>query len=196
MPSARNQPRSPISLRNKLVIGLASVPACLIGALILLRLCNLVRPFSVPTGAMSPAVSPGDHVFVEGIAYLFRKPHRGEIVVFKTADIPSLPKDQFYVKRIAGEPGDHLWIAEGKLFINDQPVSLSNAFGELVYDLPPAFAKSAITSLTVPNGCYFVLGDNSTNSLDSRFWGSVPRGNIIGRVAYCYYPSQRTGRVK
>jgi len=195
-PPLITRPQIPLSRRNKVIIGLAMLPACFVGALILLRLCNLIRPFSVPTGAMIPAVSPGDHILMEGFTFLFGKPHRGDIVVFRTAGIESLPQDQFYVKRIAGEPGDHVRISEGKLFINDKPVSLSNALGEIVYNLPWGNEKSAKTDVTVPRGCYFVLGDNSTNSLDSRYWGSVPRGNIIGRVAYCYFPPQRRGRVE
>jgi signal peptidase I len=188
--------RTPIARRNKIIIGLASLPACFVGALILLRLCNLLRPFSVPTGAMTPAVSPGDHILMEGFTFLFGKPHRGDIVVFRTAGIESLPQDQIYVKRIAGEPGDHVRISDGKLFVNEKPVSLSNALGEIVYSLPLRTEKLVKTDVTVPNGCYFVLGDNSTNSLDSRYWGSVRRENIIGRVAYCYFPPQRRGRVK
>ena len=181
---------------TKVCISLAILAGCLMSTLILLRLCNLVRPFSMPTESMTPAVSPGDHILVEGFTFLFGKPHRGDIVVFRTAGIESLPQDQIYIKRIAGEPGEHVRISDGKLFINEKPVSLSNELGEIVYNLPLAFQNSAKTDVTVPNGCYFVLGDNSTNSLDSRFWGSVPRENIIGRVAYCYFPLQRRGRVK
>ena len=195
-PPQIKRPDAPLSRRNKVIIGLATLPACFLGALILLRLCNLIRPFSIPTGGMTPAVSPGDHILVEGFTFRFGKPHRGDIVVFRTAGIESLPQDQFYVKRIAGEPGDHVRISDGKLFINEKPVSLSNALGEIVYDLPSAFQNSAKTDVRVPKDCYFVLGDNSTNSLDSRFWGSVPRANIIGRVAYCYFPPQRRGRVE
>jgi signal peptidase I len=195
-PPLITRPQIPLSRRNKVIIGLASLPAFFVGALILLRLCNLIRPFSVPTGAMIPAVSPGDHILMEGLTFLFGQPHRGDIVVFRTAGIESLPQDQIYVERVAGEPGDHVRISDGKLFINEKPVSLSNAFGEIVYSLPWAAEKSAKTDVTVPKDCYFVLGDNSTNSFDSRYWGSVPRGNIIGRVAYCYFPPQRRGRVQ
>jgi len=133
----------------------------------------------------------------EGMTFLVRKPRRGEIVVFRTDGVASLPPAQLYVKRVAGEPGDHLRISEGKLFINDKQVSLSNAVGEIVYDLPPGADRFLPkTDLTVPDDCYFVLGDNSINSLDSRFWGSVPRGNIIGRVSFCYWPPERAGAVK
>ena len=186
-----------MSRRSKLIIGLALIPACLFGALIGLRLCGLIRPFSVPTGAMTPAVSGGDHVMMEGWTYIARQPRRGDVVVFRTDGIAALPPATFYVKRIAGEPGDHLRISKGKLFVNDKQVSLSNAMGQIVYDLPPSAGTfSPMTDLTVPEGCYFVLGDNSTNSFDSRFWGSVPRGNILGRVAFCYWPAQRAGWVK
>src|SRR5262245_32554648 len=96
-------PQTSLNRRNKVVIGLAMLPACFVSALILLRLCNLIRPFSIPTGTMTPAISPGDQILVEGFTFLFGKPHRGDIVVFRTAGIESLPQDQFYVKRIAGE---------------------------------------------------------------------------------------------
>ncbi len=163
----------------------------------MLRICGLVRPFSVPTGAMTPSVSGGDHIMMEGITFLSRQPRRGDIVVFKTDGIASLPSAAIYVRRVAGEPGEEVRILEGKLFINDKEVSLSNAVGKISYELPPcAETFSPQTGVTVPNGCYLVLGDNSTNSFDSRFWASVPRGNIIGRVSFCYWPPQRIGGVK
>jgi signal peptidase I len=186
-----------MSRRSKLLIGLASLPACFVGALIVLRICGLLRPFAVPTGAMTPAVSAGDHVLMEGMTFVARHPRRGDVVVFRTDGIASLPPATFFVKRVAGEPGDHLRISEGKLFVNDKQVSLSNAVGQIVYDLPPrAETFPATTDLTVPDDCYFVLGDNATDSFDSRFWGSVPRGNIIGRISFCYWPPQRAGGVK
>ena len=98
---------------------------------------------------------------------------------------------------VAGEPGDHLRISEGKLFINDKYAALSNSTGEITYNLPPGLAAlSPKTDLAVPSDSYFLLGDNSTNSSDSRFWGSVPRENIIGRICVCYWPPKRIGGVK
>src|SRR4051812_37868872 len=174
--------RAGMSRRAKLLIALVLVSTLSYGALIVLRVCGLVRPFSVPTGAMTPAVFAGDHIMMEGVTFLCRQPRRGDIVVFKTDGIASLPPATIYVKRVAGEPGDHLRISGGKLFVNDKQVSLSNALGEIAYDLPPHAPTSSLQiDVIVPSRCYFVLGDNSTNSFDSRFWGSVPRTNIIGR---------------
>jgi signal peptidase I len=169
----------------------------MLAAMIVLRLCGLIRPFSVPTGAMTPAVCPNDHVMMESVTYLFRPPRRGDIVVFKTDGISSIPQGQFYLKRVAGEPGDHLRISAGKLFINDKQMFLSNVLGTIIYD-PPPNAEWLIrqSNVDVPKNCYFVIGDNSTNSFDSRSWGSLPRGNILGRILFCYWPLRRFGRVE
>lgn len=196
-PPLPKSPRASIGRRSKLVIALAILAALCICALIVLRVLGLVRPFSVPTGAMTPAVSAGDHIIMEGFTYLSRQPRRGDIVVFKTDGIALLPPSSMYVSRVAGEPGDHVKISDGKLFINDKRVSLNNAAGVIVFDLPPrSGVLSPNTDVIVPSGCFFVLGDNSTNSFDSRYWGSVPRENIIGCVSLCYWPPQRVGRVK
>jgi len=183
--------------RDKLLIGIALIPAIFMGALILSRCFGLVRPFYVPTGAMKPAVSGGDHVAMENMTFLIRDPHRGDIVAFKSDGIALLTPSTLYIKRIAGEPGDHLKLSNGQLFINDKLVILSNASGRIVYDAPPHAEQFSLnTNATIPDGCYFLLGDNATNSLDSRFWGSIPRNNIVGRIVFCYWPAQRVGRVK
>jgi signal peptidase I len=196
-PSPRTS-RVALSRRSKLLIALGLIPALAVAALVVLRICGLVRPFSAPTGAMALAISPGDHVMMEGLTFLFREPRRGDIIVFKMDGIAPLPPGTMYVKRVAGEPGEHLQISGGKLFVNDKHVSLSNSAGEIVYNLPrraDAFLFPQ-TNVTVFGGWYFVLGDNSTNSFDSRFWGSVPRSNILGRVSFCYWPPHRVGKVK
>jgi signal peptidase I len=165
--------------------------------LLALRLFGLLRIFSIPTGGMSPAVAAGDRVIMEALTYLSRKPRRGDIVVFKTDGLSTLPPGQFYNKRLIGEPGDHLQLADGKLFINEQRVTLSNSAGEIIYNLPPNLSPSKLQlDVTVPKDSYFVVGDESTKSFDSRFFGVVPHNNIVGRVIYCCSPVSRIGRVK
>ena len=197
-PLALPPPARAASIRPKIIVSLVIPLAIIMVALVILRSTGLVRSFSISTGSMSPAVCAGDHFLTEDFTFLNREPRRGDIVTFKSDGISLLSPATLYIKRIIGEPGDHLRLADGKLFINNQPVSLSNCVGRISYDLPPSYisSQSMITNLTVPAGTYFVVGDNSTTSLDSRFWGSLPRTNITGRVAFNYWPPKRMGFVK
>src|SRR5512146_974565 len=102
---------------TRLLAGLSLAAAIAVGLALGLRLFGLLRPFSVPTGAMTPAVSSGDHVMMERLTFRSRRPRRGDVVCFKTDGIQGLPQAQVYVKRVAGEPGEHLQIAGGKLYI-------------------------------------------------------------------------------
>ena len=146
---------------------------------------------------MMPAVSPGDHVVTEGVTFLIRKPQRGDIIVFKSKGLTALAPGEVFDKRILGEPGEHVRIAEGKLYINGLPMVVSNLLGEISYPLTEQLMKlNPQTEVTVPLGQYFVVGDNSTNSFDSRFWGCLPEKNIMGRIVFCYCPRQRAGFVK
>lgn len=107
-----------------------------------------------------------------------------------------------YIKRVGGEPGEHVELSDGQLFINGELTVLSNELGGIVYKNPqfPSWYKPRLppmqTDLTVPNSSYYVLGDCATNSFDSRFFGSIPRQNITGRICFCFWPPGRIGFVK
>jgi len=134
---------------------------------------------------------------MEGISYLKGKPRRGDILVFKTDGIKGLPENQIYLKRVVGEPNEHLKLANGKLFINGKQITISNAYGEISYLTPPQWEdRVPFTDLRIPAGSYFVIGDNTTNSLDSRFWGCVPKSNVLGRMVFRYWPLKRVGAIK
>jgi signal peptidase I len=184
-------------LRRRTFIGLGVAVGL---ALSLLYPLGLIRSFRIPTIAMTPAIARGDHILMEGLTFLLRKPQRGDIIVFKTDGIASMNSSQrssIYDKRVAGLPGERVHITGGKLYVNDRHVVLKNAAGEIAYHLAPSFSgMAAVTNVTVPAGHYYVLGDNSTNSYDSRFWGLVPAQSVLGRVWFCYWPPNRVGRVK
>jgi signal peptidase I len=197
LPDSLKPPSASPGHRNKLLIGMVFIPSAMFVVLLLLRVSGQLMWCFVPTGGMAPALAPGDHVLMEGLSLWVREPCRGDIVMFKTDYIPSLPPSRRFVMRVAGEPGDRLRISDGKLYINDNPVTLSNLAGEITYHLPPGAEHSSLkTEATVTEDGYFLLGDNSENSADSRFWGCVPRGNIMGRVVFCYWPLDRIGPVK
>lgn len=196
--SAASAPqRVPLDSRSKLLLGIAVLAGVVGALLIILRVSRLLMVFNVPYGSMEPAINPGDHVLMEGLSYLAHGPERGDLVVFKTEAIPLLPAGQFFVKRLTAKPGEQVQIANGKLYINGVHRPLSNALGAIDYKLPPTLVSPPpFTNVTVPQGQYYVLGDNATNSYDSRFWGFLPAKNIVGRVRYRYLPVSRQGMVK
>jgi signal peptidase I len=177
-------------------------------------------------------ICAGDHLFVDRLSYNFRKPQRGEIVVFATAGIPEerrenfrIPGDQFYIKRLVGLGVETLSLAQdyevagtpqfggaavpvGHLKVNGQPLSAATPHFENLYSFPgvPAGAKTLnyqddqyyghamIYNLApgrefqIASNHLFVMGDNTMNSLDSRFWGDFPESSIIGKSFFVYWP--------
>jgi len=158
---------------------------------------RIVRAFSIPTGGMEPTISPGDHIFVQNSAYWFKKPERGDVVIFRTDGInsPLLPKGQVYVKRVAGLPGEHIDIVNGRLFVDDHPIEEPMALTNANFAVQFRQA-STVTSITIPATSYFVVGDKATNSFDSRYFGLVPRQSIIGRATKIYWPPNRHGDIR
>jgi len=168
-----------------------------------------IKPFRVPTQTMAPTLLPHDRVYAEKLSYLWREPKRGEIVVFKTDAIPSIGKAQWYVKRIAGVPGDRISIDPPYLLVNGQRVldppiftrisSCQDGYAGFLLALasyPGAVLTTPQKDLVLRENEYFVLGDNSTNSFDSRYWGPVPRQNITHRAMAIYWPINRIQSLK
>lgn len=164
--------------------------------LVTLRAFGLIRPFSVPTAGMSPAIHPGDHILMENLTYQASNPQRGDLLVFTTVGITSIPKTGIYVQRLVGLPGDRLKLSKGILYVNEQPLSLQNRTGKIQYVGRGAYLASETETTIVPDQHYFVLGDNSANSADSRYWGFLSMKSVLGRAAFCYWPLERVGAIK
>lgn len=165
-------------------------------------------------------VVAGDHLFVNRLTYNFRRPERGEIIVFETRGIIGLPQDQFYIKRLVALGGERVRVGDDHhLVINGQRLDAATPRFELVYDFPQApkpysffghvngrvgreFASASLAplfedgaqELAVRPGHYLVMGDNTLNSYDSRAWGDFARENVIGKSTFVYWPiSSRFG---
>ncbi|WP_347357041.1 signal peptidase I [Bdellovibrio sp.] len=196
----------------------------------------LVTAYKVPTGSMQPALKPGDFIFASRISYgvqvpfaakrwSLTLPERGDVVVFTYPNQPSVT----YVKRVVGLPGDRVQIIKGRLILNEEPVKydkLDSVAGDNPSpDLFDIYSEKVGESawrvifqkkpddkdfgpLVVPPGEVFLLGDNRDASDDSRYWGTVPMAQVVGRVALIWlsldwqhkwggdrYPSVRWDRV-
>lgn len=184
--------------------------------IVLLLRSFLVEPFRIPSGSMMPTLLVGDFILVNKFTYGVRlpvlnnkviemgEPERGDIVVFRFPKQPTVD----YIKRVIGLPGDRIAYFDKKLFVNGKPVSYqslgryqgvgqgSNMTGaeRLEEDLT-GVKHSILTSpgvptvedvFVVPEGHYFVMGDNRDNSNDSRYWGTVPEANLVGKAFFIW----------
>lgn len=162
----------------------------------------------VPAGAAlwSGVVITGDHVFVDKLRWHFWKPRRGQVMVFSTSGIVGLPWNTHYIKRLVGLPGESVGIDPPFVLINGQPVLEPDSIGRIArqedgyepgYILPDpdgAFLHRPGHPKLLANDQYFVLGDNTKSSKDSRYWGSVPARNAVGPAFLIYWPfSERWG---
>jgi signal peptidase I len=150
----------------------------------------------IPSGSMENTLLIGDHLIMSRIGYdagvpftnihvpLWRNPKRQQIVIFKPPFDPTQPD---YVKRVIGLPGETVEVRDGGVWINGKKLEENYTMGTTE---PPAKSQlmAPFTGLpyTVPDNCYFVMGDNRENSLDSRYWGCVPRNDILGTPVLIY----------
>ena len=145
----------------------------------------------------------GDQLFVDKVSYNVLGPHRGDVFVFRTNGIRGIPpgpdlSSEHYIKRLAGLPGDTLRIDQPKLFINGQQATafpfarvqaqLNGYTGYRNFPGSTLYLGDPDSTVTIPDGNYFALGDNSADSLDSRYWGFVPKMNVVGRGLFVYWP--------
>ncbi|KKW39876.1 signal peptidase I [Candidatus Kaiserbacteria bacterium RIFCSPLOWO2_02_FULL_54_13] len=134
----------------------------------------IVSPFVVDGDSMHPTFENLDYLIVDEFLYYFRAPARGDVVVFRYPNNPSI----FYIKRIIGLPGETVSISRGV-------ITVTTSAGESLALAEPYIVNEDATytkNVSLNPGEYFVLGDNRPNSSDSRIWGPLPRENIIGRV--------------
>ncbi len=160
----------------------------------------VVNPYRIPSSSMEPTLHCArsdldtgcearfsDRVLANRFIYKFKDPERGDIIVFDTPpEAIRCNAGGTFVKRLIGLPGERFSMRDGVVFVNGKPL-----------DEPylPAGARDDDDrkEQRIPEGHYFMMGDNRPGSCDSRVWGSVPRENIIGKVFAVYWPPQRIG---
>jgi signal peptidase I len=139
----------------------------------------IAQPFLVQGASMEPNFSSGDYLLVDELSYRLRPPARGEVVVFRNP----ANEAEFFIKRIIGLPHDEILINNGRLFINGQAV-------EETY-LPSNIPLQDNLRLRLRNDEYFVMGDNRSQSYDSRSWGPLKQRELVGVVRLRFWPPQK-----
>ncbi|HKD11181.1 MAG TPA: signal peptidase I [Thermoanaerobaculia bacterium] len=160
----------------------------------------VVQTYQVPTGSMETTILVGDHLLVNKFAYAphlsgwekmmpYRAVHRGDIIVFKKPG-DDMNDGNVLVKRAVGTPGDVILVHAKKVTVNSETADgphVQHIDPEVYAPGDPRGPRDYFGPFTVPSGDYFGMGDNRDNSLDSRFWGPVPRPNIFGRPFLIYW---------
>lgn len=152
----------------------------------------VAEPRWIPSGSMLPTLEIGDRLVVEKISYRFHPPRRGDIVVFYPP-FQERGERVAYIKRVIGIPGDRMRIEDGQVFIAGVAIQEEYIEEEPYYSCPGTCSgvKTEGSEFTVPEGSYFVMGDNRNDSRDSHEWGFLPRENIIGHTIYRFWPLNR-----
>ena len=142
----------------------------------------VVEAFYIPSQSMVPTLKVQDRVLVNKFIYRFSEPERGDIVVFQSVE----GGGEDLIKRVVGVPGDEIAVRGGKLFVNGEHQRepyVNKKFPD----------RSTFSPTKVPEGHYFMMGDNRANSRDSRFFGPVPKKNIEGEAFLRFWPLDRIG---
>jgi signal peptidase I len=157
----------------------------------------IIQPFKIPTNSMYPTLRPGDRIFVSKFIYgaripftdirlpKVREPKLGDIVVFTSP----VEKKKYLIKRFIAGGGETVQLKNGELYINGSRVTVS-PFQYFFYYNRGKYGEEGEV-VRVPEGSFYVLGDNSANSMDSRYWGFVPDRNLVGKAFLLHWPIKR-----
>jgi signal peptidase I len=159
------------------------------GAFFIVVYLFIVQPHQVKGSSMFPTYKDKEYILTDKLSYKFRTPVRGEVIILKSPKNPDID----FIKRVIGLPGEKVRIENGVVYLNDAP--FEESYLKVTTPLFPGGFMQEGMEVTVPDGNYFVMGDNRPGSSDSREFGFVPFENIIGRVIFRYFPIERMGGI-
>lgn len=180
----KEEEEEPFNLKKEIISWIKIIVAAVVIAYFINNF--LIINANVPSGSMEQTIMTHDRMIGNRLAYKFGEVERGDIAIFKFPD----DETQIFVKRVIGMPGDKVTISEGKIYINDSTEPLKEDY------LPEEWVKSNDgMEFNVPEGSYFVLGDNRNVSNDARFWNNtyVTEEQIIAEAIYVYWPFSHAG---
>lgn len=165
------------SFIKELLLWIAAIAAGILTAVFISNF--IIVNAEIPSGSMENTIMPGDRILGNRLAYLNSDPERFDIIIFRYPDDES----QLFIKRVIGLPGETVEIRDGSIYINgsDEPLQDVNIKEPMEGSFGP---------YTVPEDCYFVMGDNRNNSKDSRYWENtfVTKDEILGKAFFKYWP--------
>jgi signal peptidase I len=196
-PTGRGRHAKKRSGSGRWVFELVSVVAVAVIVAVVLR-AFVVATYSIPSGSMEPTLQVGDRIVVDKLAYHLHGVGRSDIIVFTTPPLENCagPPVSDLVKRVIGLPNETISLSEGNVYINGRFLAepwLQASVRHETYAGPSSAPYSLHHSFKIPSGDVFVMGDNRTESCDSRYWGPVRESTIVGKVDFRIWPLSRLG---
>lgn len=161
-----------------------------VGSLFIVFYLFIIQPHQVKGASMNNTFESGDYILTSKISYRFEDPKKGDVIVFKSPKNPDID----YIKRIIALPRDTVMIKNSEVYVNNVLLN-ENYIADKTNLSEGGFIKEGM-EVTIPDGYYFVMGDNRPHSSDSREFGPIPGSDIIGKVLFRYFPADRAGWIK
>lgn len=157
------------------------------------------QPYEIPSSSMETTIMTGDILFAEKVSYCFSEPEQGDIVTFTEPELltanGSLESDdsRTLIKRVIAVGGQQVDLRNGVVYVDGVALDEPYTGGKPSY---PLGATTVTYPYTVPDGCIWVMGDNRTNSKDSRYFGAIPVDSVTGRAVFIYWPLSSIGVIE
>lgn len=149
----------------------------------------VVGTYEIPSGSMLDTIQIGDRVFSEKVSYYFRDPEQGDIITFADPENPQ----RTLIKRVIAVGGQTVDLKDGYVYVDGKKLNEPYTEGKQSLPLNTAYGVSVTYPYTVPDGYLWVMGDNRTNSADSRYFGAVSKDSVIGHANFTFWPLNRIG---
>lgn len=149
----------------------------------------VVGTYEIPSGSMLDTIQIGDRVFSEKVSYYFRDPEQGDIITFADSENPQ----RTLIKRVIAVGGQTVDLKDGYVYVDGKKLDEPYTEGKQSLPLNTAYGVSITYPYTVPDGYLWVMGDNRTNSADSRYFGAVSKDSVTGHANFTFWPLNRIG---
>lgn len=170
-------------------VGSAAVYLAFVALLVVALQNFVVCPYTIPTGSMDDTIEVGDSVWSEKITYYFRDVEPGDIVTFADPEIAG----RTLIKRVIATEGQTVDLIDGAVYVDGERLDEPYTDGRPSNPLKTAVGVDIEYPYTVPDGCIWVMGDNRTDSADSRYFGPIDAATVSGRAVAIYWPLDRIG---
>jgi signal peptidase I len=191
--SSEENEKEPIDVKKEIFSWIKIIVVAVVIAFVINNF--IIMNANVPSGSMMNTIMKNDRMIGLRTSYWFSDPERGDIVIFENPDYDesSQKDDKYYVKRVIGLPGEKVVIKDAKIYINDSETPLDEPY--LPEEWTYVNGSDEELVYNVPDGCYFMLGDNRNNSSDARFWNNtyLKRENVVAKAILRYWPWDHKG---